>query len=231
MDFDEKKLAILPGEKSFRVIHKNPKLSDLVRAIREVIKEAEIAQICRLSGGTEVTMKNLEDKWTILKTGLKIDNRLLLLESCDDKCKRIVLNKVPGEMGKEDVYELVKEYGIIKTYFEETHEEFPMILTGKRILLIETSKKIPNLIKVKDRIIEVYYPGIVRQCEVCFKEGHIKSQCPEKRCLICNLVGHRKKDCTQAGSGVEEKEINKGNVNIENTETEGSNKTVVVKKI
>ncbi|XP_067120763.1 calponin homology domain-containing protein DDB_G0272472-like [Centruroides vittatus] len=226
MNFDEKRLAVLPGKKSFRVLRKNLNLSDLVKAIREVIKEAEIAQICRLPGGTEVTMKNPEDKWTVLEKGLKIDNRFLLLESCDDKCKRIVLNKVPGEMEKEDVYRLVEEYGIVKTYFEETYKEFPMILTGRRILLIETSKKIPNLIKVKDRIIEVNYPGMVRQCVECFKEGHIRSKCPEIRCLICNLVGHRKKDCRQAGSGTGEKEINEGNMNIENTETEGSDKTV-----
>ncbi|KAH7939035.1 hypothetical protein HPB52_005070 [Rhipicephalus sanguineus] len=87
------------------------------------------------------------------------------------------------------------EYGKVKSVAFATATNRQTKLNGVRVVRIEMSEPVPNLLTVAGHRIMLEYRGMRRVCARCSEVGHMASACSTPYCKRCGAFGHGTEGC------------------------------------
>lgn len=110
--------------------------------------------------------------------------------------RKIRVAFLPCAVANSELAEVLKVYGRIIEITDEFYADTPVrIKTGTRIVEMEMTSSVPNIIKVCGFSVPVTYRGVVLQCRRCLLTGHLKSDCSTPFCDRCKSFGHTASHC------------------------------------
>lgn len=111
--------------------------------------------------------------------------------------RKIRVAFLPCAVANSELAEALKVYGRIIEITDEFYADTPVrIKTGTRIVEMEMTSPVPNIIKVCGFSVPVTYKGVVLQCRRCLLTGHLKSDCNTPFCDRCKSFGHSASHCS-----------------------------------
>lgn len=106
------------------------------------------------------------------------------------RVKRVRVLGFPADGDDRVLQQLLGTFGKV---LELTHEHVPGfegVLNGVRVVRLEMATAVPNLIQLRDLIIQCEYEGVVRICRRCHRTGHHAVKCTVPQCVRCGEYGH-----------------------------------------
>ena len=103
---------------------------------------------------------------------------------------RVKIKNCDWSLSEEEIKKWLEKYGeIVIPLSEEVHEEAASdtdedegpIGTGNYWVTMILEKKIPQFLPMYSKKVEVYYRGMEQLCNKCYKRGHLRSKCEEKK--------------------------------------------------
>lgn len=110
--------------------------------------------------------------------------------------RKIRVAFLPYAVDNRELIDALKPYGQVIEVMEETYADTPVrIKTGTRIVDMEMTSPVPNIITVCGFSVPVTYKGVVLQCRRCLLTGHLKADCNTPYCDRCKSFGHCEEVC------------------------------------
>lgn len=110
--------------------------------------------------------------------------------------KRIKISFLPNAVGNGELADVLKAYGRVVDITDVMHADMPVpIKTGTRLVDIEMTSNVPNIITVCGFSVPVTYRGVELQCRRCLRTGHLKADCSTPYCDRCRSFGHLAVQC------------------------------------
>lgn len=110
--------------------------------------------------------------------------------------KRIKISFLPNAVDNSELLEVLKAYGRVIDICDEMHADMPVpIKTGTRLVDMEMTSSVPNIITVCGFSVPVTYRGVELQCRRCLRTGHLKAECNTPYCDRCRSFGHHVVRC------------------------------------
>lgn len=110
--------------------------------------------------------------------------------------KNVRVSFLPCAVPNSELSSILHKYGKVIQITDELYANSPFgIKTGTRIVLMEMTSPVPNIITVCGFTVPVTYRGVVSQCRRCLQPGHIKSECKATFCDRCKQFGHDSSLC------------------------------------
>ncbi|XP_067124882.1 uncharacterized protein [Centruroides vittatus] len=186
----------IPGVRSVRIQTRGESPQEVVKAIWECLDKNVVQQVNNSRQDyLIVTLSSQEDKWKLIEKGLRINGKDLPVKMMRGNLRRIELRDVPGELDDDLIVKELEKFGKVRKFTPELFSDDPMIVTGKRIVLMQMEQNVPNFLEVSGWHIHVEYPGVKWQCSRCYSSNHLIKQCPKMACFICGEHGHQRKSC------------------------------------
>lgn len=111
--------------------------------------------------------------------------------------KRIRVTFLPNAVPNAELVNVLKKYGDVLQVTDEVYANRPLVIkTGTRLVDMNMSKAVPNILTVCGFSVPVTYKGVAIQCRRCLQEGHLKAECRTAYCDRCKAFGHSDNDCT-----------------------------------
>lgn len=111
--------------------------------------------------------------------------------------KRIRVAFLPYAVPNTELTKVLQKYGQVIQVIEETYANKPFaVKTGTRVVDMDMTTPVPNILTVCGFTVPVTYKGVVIQCRRCLQGGHIKADCKSPFCDKCRTFGHSDKSCT-----------------------------------
>lgn len=105
--------------------------------------------------------------------------------------KKIRVAFLPHAVPNSELADALKSYGRVVDITEEVYADTPVrIKTGTRVVEMEMTMPVPNIITVCGFTVPVTYKGVVLQCRRCLLTGHLKADCSTPLCDRCKAFGH-----------------------------------------
>lgn len=97
--------------------------------------------------------------------------------------RTIRIFELPFELPAEDVEAALRPYGKVLSHVAEKWTQFTTypVLNGVRQVRIELTKHVPSYLNIAGCRAIVIYDGQPKTCSGCGKEGHIRSECLQRR--------------------------------------------------
>lgn len=110
--------------------------------------------------------------------------------------KRLRVAFLPCAVDNGDLAEVLNKYGRVIQVTDEVYTDTPVrIKTGTRLVEMEMSSPVPNIISVCGFSVPVTYRGVMLQCRRCLLTGHLKADCNTPFCDRCKSFGHSADEC------------------------------------
>lgn len=110
--------------------------------------------------------------------------------------KKIKVAFLPLAVPNEELAAVLRRYGRVLHITDELHQGSPVPLkTGTRLVDMEMTVPVPNMISVHGFNTTVTYRGVVIQCRRCLQTGHLKADCNVSYCDRCRSFGHTEAVC------------------------------------
>lgn len=110
--------------------------------------------------------------------------------------KRIKIAFLPNAVPNSELADVLKTYGRVIEISDEVHANLPVpIKTGTRLVDMEMTTAVPNIITVCGFSVPVTYKGVILQCRRCLHTGHLKADCNIPYCDRCKSFGHLSNEC------------------------------------
>lgn len=110
--------------------------------------------------------------------------------------KRIRVGFLPNAVSNNELVKVLKNYGEVVQVTDEVYANRPFVIkTGTRLVDMDMSKAVPNILSVCGFSASVTYRGVITQCRRCLQKGHFKAECTAPFCDRCRTFGHREIDC------------------------------------
>lgn len=110
--------------------------------------------------------------------------------------RRIRVTYLPTAIENTKLEEVLSEYGRVLRTTDEVYAGKPVLVkTGTRLVDLEMTRPVPNLITVCGYTVPTAYKGVVVQCRRCLLEGHLKAACVTPFCTRCKSFGHEEAAC------------------------------------
>lgn len=111
--------------------------------------------------------------------------------------KRVRVAFLPYAVPNCELINVLKKYGRVIQVTDETYPNRPFsIKTGTRLVDMEMTSSVPNIITVCGFSVPVTYRGVVIQCRRCSQIGHVKADCVTPYCDRCRTFGHSSNQCS-----------------------------------
>ena len=102
----------------------------------------------------------------------------------------------PYEEDDEPVVQFFSAYGRVKDVREQRYISKPDIYTGTRLVDLVFASPPPRIAQIGTYQCRIWYRGQPIICNLCEREGHKSSSCPDKdKCRLCHEVGHIARNC------------------------------------
>lgn len=96
----------------------------------------------------------------------------------------------PADADKRIIVQLLERFGKVLEVAREESPYLPGVSTGVLMIKMEMHKSVPNLLEVRDVIVQFEYEGVARVCRRCYKTGHHAAKCTVPQCVRCGAFGH-----------------------------------------
>ncbi|KAH7978721.1 hypothetical protein HPB49_006546 [Dermacentor silvarum] len=134
---------------------------------------------------------------------LKVRDVLIPFEYRGVRTKVVRVFGYPSDLPDQALSEGLQVFGKVLgiSESEECVSGFPSVGTGNRRIRMEMAWRVPNLLRVGDRVIQCEYEGVARLCRRCNLEGHHAVACETPKCVRCEQFGHESCDaaCVRCG--------------------------------
>lgn len=111
--------------------------------------------------------------------------------------KKLRVSFLPCVVPNAELATVLNEFGRVLQITDEVYSDRPIsIKTGTRIVDMEMSSAVPNIITVCGFSVPVTYRGVEIQCRRCLKHGHIRAECTALYCDRCRSFGHDSSTCS-----------------------------------
>jgi len=108
----------------------------------------------------------------------------------------VIVYNYPYEFSDAPVATSMGNYGSVKSVGFQRWTNLPNVSTGTRLVRMTVLKVIPRFVFINGFRCKVWYREQPLTCDVCSKNGHKASDCPDKgKCLRCHQSGHMARDC------------------------------------
>ena len=111
---------------------------------------------------------------------------------------------VPPDISNEEVECALEEFTDVKSIKHQYMEDYPHIMTGKRLVILKPHGSLPAYFNVGEVRVSLMFKGRVACCPYCDGTNHLGRNCPNKKakklCFGCNKPGHFKRDCPERDS-------------------------------
>lgn len=110
--------------------------------------------------------------------------------------KIIRVSFLPFAVPNSELVAVLKRYGRVLNVTDEIYSNLPgNIKTGTRLVEMEMSEPVPNIITVCGFSVPATYRGVVMQCRRCHLQGHLRAACNTPFCDRCKSFGHKDGVC------------------------------------
>lgn len=111
--------------------------------------------------------------------------------------KAIRVPFLPCAIPNSELSSVLANYGRVVQITDELYADSPAgIKTGTRLVEMDMTSPVPNLITVCGFTVPVTYRGVLIQCRRCLQHGHMKAECRSAFCDRCRQFGHESLTCT-----------------------------------
>jgi len=108
----------------------------------------------------------------------------------------VIVYNYPFEFCDAPITTTMGNYGSVKHVGFQRWTNIPNCSTGTRLVRMTVLKVIPRFLFINGFRCKVWYREQPLTCDVCSKNGHKASDCPDKgKCLRCHQSGHMARDC------------------------------------
>lgn len=187
---------------SFTAEHARPRAHEVETFIREELRldprDVIGIHFSITSSVVYIKMTNIEVCQDVIRrhaNGLKFkysDGHVgaVSVELAEYGLRTIRVFELPFEVPQDAVVSALRPYGNVIGYQEEKWQTFTTyhVLNGVRQVKIELSKHIPSYLTIGGVRAIIMYDGQPRTCAGCGQEGHVRSECMQRR-LIQTPVG------------------------------------------
>ncbi|XP_023225267.1 uncharacterized protein LOC111626190 [Centruroides sculpturatus] len=168
----------------------------LINAIEEKIKEkGSVYQVSYQPKKTvEIALTTVAQKETLVGQQIQLGECCYTLESLESELVAITVRHVPGEIDEEMLKQIFNKFGKVLNVYPNYHPN-TRVRNGIYRIPIVTRKRIPSYVDAYGRRLQIYYPGVRKECLRCGDLEHEIRDCPIKLCFRCKSKLHLIKDC------------------------------------
>lgn len=129
-------------------------------------------------------------------SGLSIPGTNFVCKWLGADIRKIKVTYLPTAIENKKLEEVLTSYGRVLSITDEVYTgKAVLVKTGTRIVELEMTRPVPNLITVCGYTVPAVYRGVVVQCRRCLQEGHLKATCNTPFCERCKTFGHEETTC------------------------------------
>ena len=181
-------------------VYKSVGASEVLPALLDILPAREVLAVQFLrNGAVRITFKSADSCRQVCEDGLRFGEHDLRLSPVEPSHVLVYLRDCPMELPNSDVAKVLGAYGVVHDISASSHEKFPAILNGTRVVKMSLSRDIPSTVRVSGFDGRVWYRRQPILCPICGKSGHRAKQCPlHGLCRRCKKPGHMARECRSA---------------------------------
>ena len=181
-------------------VYKSVGASEVLPALLDILPAREVLAVQFLrNGAVRITFKSADSCRQVCEDGLRYGEHELRLSPVEPSHVLVYLRDCPMELPNSDVAKVLGAYGVVHDISASSHEKFPAILNGTRVVKMSLSRDIPSTVRVSGFDGRVWYRRQPILCPICGKSGHRAKQCPlHGLCRRCKKPGHMARECRSA---------------------------------
>ena len=121
---------------------------------------------------------------------------VLRSEPLPPRVVNVLVYQYPYEFPKDLVATVLDKFGAVKDVSFQHWTSMPDVSTGMCVVCMVVEKDIPRFLFIRGIRCRIWYHDQPSTCDICSKEGHKASACPDKgKCLRCHQPGHVAHHC------------------------------------
>ena len=180
----------------YRSVGSSSVLPELLRLVNKDL--LTYVQFLR-NGAVRLTFKTSSDCEHVLASGIRFNDVPLRLAPAGTQSRILYLHDCPSEVPDNIVRQFFTSFGEVHNISHSTHQGFPELRDGNRVVRISLSKDIPGVVTIAGFECRVWYRRKPAFCEICKKLGHRSRACPlDGLCRRCHQPGHHAHSCRNA---------------------------------
>ena len=153
------------------------------------------------NGVAGITFATTEDCDRAVNAGIKFRDTALKVAPVEVRSRLVYLRDCPTEVPQSAIMRTFAPFGEVHVITNSTHEGYPSLHDGTRVIKISLAKDIPSVVRVAGFDCRVWYRRQPPFCPICRQSGHRVRDCPYHGvCRRCRRPGHHARDCRNACS-------------------------------
>ena len=184
-------------------VYRNVGACDVLPLIVEQLDRETLSTIQFLrNGAVRLTFMDVPSCDAVLLNGFDINGHRIRVAAVEQRSRLVYLRDLPCEVPDDAVRAALRPFGEIHSLQKSSHNGFPGLFDGSRVVKMSLAKDIPPVVCVAGFECHIWYRRQPQWCPFCRAPGHRAKDCPMNgKCRRCRQPGHVARDCRSAWGG------------------------------